>query len=360
MQDYFLFYNVIMEKKKEFLINIAYIVVICAIVYFSVNYVFGLFFPFIMGFIFAYFAIKFSRKFLNSENKLNRCIALTLIYFFIVAVIGLLVSLGINKLGEFFKTLPTFYKNVLEPYIFDLENSLLSIGDNLPENVAEYLSSLTDDLFDALRSLLSASVGALGRLTTSIISNVPNFFVSLLLMIISSYYMTLSYFEIAKWVAETVSQKTLSILYEIKDFFENTIFKIIGAYAAIMFITFIELSIGLSILKVPNSIIWSVFIAFLDILPVLGTGTVLIPWGISAIITGSFGFGIGILILYIIISIIRHIIEPNLVGANLGLHPLVTLISMIVGLRLFGAIGMFGLPLALSFFHNRSKISQQE
>ena len=122
-----------------------------------------------------------------------------------------------------------------------------------------------------------------------------------------------------------------------------------------MLITFIELFIGLTLFRVSNSGMWAFLIAFLDILPVLGVGTVLIPWGISSLITGNIVFGIELLVLYFVISFIRNIIEPRMVGFNLGLHPLATLFSMIVGVRTFGAIGMFGLPLLLSFFTTRNK-----
>ena len=126
-----------------------------------------------------------------------------------------------------------------------------------------------------------------------------------------------------------------------------------------MGITFVELLIGLTVFGISNSGMWSLMIAFLDILPVLGVGTVLIPWGLSCLITGRALLGIELLVLYIIITIIRNIIEPKMVGTSLDLHPLATLITMIVGARMFSAVGMFGFPLALSFFQLRKKKQAQ-
>ena len=122
-----------------------------------------------------------------------------------------------------------------------------------------------------------------------------------------------------------------------------------------MGLTFIELFIGLSIIGISNSGMWAAIISVLDILPVLGVGTVLIPWGISALITGKLLLGFGILLIYLVITVVRNIVEPRLVGTNLGLHPLATLMAMICGVRLFGAIGMFGLPLTLSFLVSHNK-----
>ena len=117
-----------------------------------------------------------------------------------------------------------------------------------------------------------------------------------------------------------------------------------------MFITFIELLIGLGIIGVNNFALISMVVSVLGILPVLGVGTVLIPWAIYHLLFGEVTTGILLLVLYGVITIIRHIIEPKIVGGNLELHPLATLFAMLVGLQLFGIIGMFGLPLLISFF----------
>ena len=85
--------------------------------------------------------------------------------------------------------------------------------------------------------------------------------------------------------------------------------------------------------------------AIVDILPVLGTGTVRIPWAAAMLILGNFPLGIGLLILYAIITVVRQMLEPRVVGKQIGLYPLVTLVCMFVGTYLFGFVGLFGLPI---------------
>ena len=347
-----------MEQKKEFIINVIYIGLICALVYFGVNFLLGLLLPFIMGFLFAYIAKKISSKFFKDNSKLHRGITLALLYIFIILLISLLVALGVNKIGDFVKNLPTFYKNAIEPFISNIEQSLYGIGNNLPSNISSYLNGITDGIFDALRSVLSVVASALVNATTNLITNIPSFFVSLLITIITSFYIIFDYEGIANWFIRNLPHNVLDVLYEIKDFCENVLFKMLGSYATILGITFIELCIGLTVLGVNNSPMWAFLIAFLDILPVLGVGTVLIPWGIGSLLTGNVLLGIELLVLYIIITVVRQVIEPKFVGTNLDLHPLATLVSMIVGLRLLGAVGMFGFPLTLSFLLSRSKKSQ--
>ncbi len=119
-----------------------------------------------------------------------------------------------------------------------------------------------------------------------------------------------------------------------------------------MSITFIELSIGLSILRIENSIIIAFLISIFDILPVLGTGGIMIPWTIITALQGNIPMAFALLVVYLVVTIIRNIIEPKIVGSQIGLHPVVTLISMFVGAQLFGVIGLFGFPITLSLLRH--------
>ena len=119
-----------------------------------------------------------------------------------------------------------------------------------------------------------------------------------------------------------------------------------------MCITFAELSVGLSIIRIENAVLIAFVISIFDILPVLGTGGIMIPWTIIAALQGNYSLALGLLIVYIIITIIRNILEPKIVGSQVGLHPLVTLMSLFVGAQLFGVLGLFGLPITLSLLKN--------
>ena len=113
-----------------------------------------------------------------------------------------------------------------------------------------------------------------------------------------------------------------------------------------MLMTFAEVLVGLSILRVRYALLMSLIIAVVDILPILGTGTVLIPWAIFSYVTGDGGLGTGLLILYAIVLILRQLIEPRIVGSSLGLHPLATLASIYLGIKLIGLGGIFIGPAA--------------
>jgi sporulation integral membrane protein YtvI len=119
------------------------------------------------------------------------------------------------------------------------------------------------------------------------------------------------------------------------------------AYVILMSITFIELAVGLTILRVPYSVFIAGIIAIVDILPVLGTGTVLIPWALISLIQGKYTFAAGIAVIYIVITVVRSMLEPRFVGRQIGFNPVVTLIMMYLGLQVLGFAGLFLFPLTM-------------
>ena len=118
----------------------------------------------------------------------------------------------------------------------------------------------------------------------------------------------------------------------------------IKAYALLLGITFLELCAGLWLLGVRYFLPIAAGIALLDILPVLGTGTILIPWVLISFLTGNRSFAVGLLLLYLFITIARNFLEPKIVGDCIGLHPLVSLVSIYAGLYLFGVTGALLMP----------------
>lgn len=107
-----------------------------------------------------------------------------------------------------------------------------------------------------------------------------------------------------------------------------------------------ELSLGFTFIGVENSFLVAAVIAFLDLLPVIGTGGVIIPWIIIELLLDDFNFALKLFSLYLIVTVIRNIIEPKTIGNQLGLHPLIMLMCMYVGIRAFGIVGMFVVPVA--------------
>ena len=122
-----------------------------------------------------------------------------------------------------------------------------------------------------------------------------------------------------------------------------------------MSITFVELSVGLKMIGLKHAVMIAFIISVFDILPVLGTGGIMIPWAIAAAVAGRYTLAIELAVIYLVITVIRNIIEPKIVGSQLGLHPVVTLASMFVGVQLIGVAGLFGFPILLSLLRYLNK-----
>ena len=143
------------------------------------------------------------------------------------------------------------------------------------------------------------------------------------------------------------------MIIKTKRLFSNIIGKMLKAYATIIFVTFCEVTIGLNVLKIIGVydggyiVAIAICTALLDILPVFGTGTVLVPWAVVSFFNGNVGLGIGLLVLYGLITVIRQILEPRLVAMNVGLPPIVTLAGMYLGLQIFGVVGLFAVPITV-------------
>ena len=189
---------------------------------------------------------------------------------------------------------------------------------------------------------------AVSRFATSL----PGLFIKIVLLVISTYFITLDYEKLTGFVLRQLRGKGKDIILQVKNYVIGTLFVCIRSYALIMFITFVELSIGLSIIGIRYAVLVSALISIFDILPVLGTGGIMIPWVLVSLLQGKIGTALGLLIVYVAITVIRNIIEPKIVGGQLGLHPVVTLASMFAGVQLFGVVGLFGFPIGLSLLRH--------
>jgi len=174
----------------------------------------------------------------------------------------------------------------------------------------------------------------------------------ILITIVSTFYIALDFKHINKFISAQIPVKIRAVINDIKSRFLDVIYKYLKAYFTIYVITYSELTVGFLIIGIKYAFLIAFIIALVDILPVLGTGTVLIPWGIISIIQKDYFTGFALLILYAVIMIIRNIIEPKIVGSSIGLYPVVTLMAIFVGYNIFGGVGIFLMPITVLILKN--------
>ena len=173
--------------------------------------------------------------------------------------------------------------------------------------------------------------------------------------IVSCFFFMLDYDKVMDFLGNLIPKAYRPKAELVKTYVKNTLLVYIRSYFFLFCLTCIELAIGFQILGIPYGAIWGTLIGVFDILPVLGTGGILLPWVILLLVTGKITLGIGIFVLYLIITIIRNTLEPKMVGKQIGLHPLATLISLYVGLKVLGIPGMFLLPVTLAILSSMKR-----
>ncbi len=356
------------EKRKNAIINIAFIAIILGLVYIFFKYCFSVTAPFLLSFFFAVL-LQRPLRFLDKKTK-NKCHTL---WSVLLVLISLLIILGpvITIISLIAKEVVGFVSyligqlNDLPAFLATLEKELLDLLDFLPDGIYTSVSDTISDFFS--RTINNFDLNSLGidmksitnGLSTgvsgiySVVKNIPSALIAIVIGIVAWIFFTKDYNYIVNFIKLQLPDGKKNLLTEIKQIFSKTVLKMIRAYGLIMFITFCELFLGLSILNLTgimdNSyiVIIAMAIAIFDILPVAGSGGILIPWAAVSLVLGNFSQAIGLIVIYIIISVIRQYIEPKIVGSSLGVHPIVTLAGLYFGLKLFGFLGMFIVPITI-------------
>jgi len=215
----------------------------------------------------------------------------------------------------------------------EAETTLRGMGTRLGPLLQENVSTLS------ARALAAAGSFA-GRL--------PAVLLACSFTILSSFFILPDYEEIGAFLLRQLPPRWACPVRESKDFLVSTVRQVLKAYLLIMAITFCEISLGLWLLRVDYYLIIGLAVAVLDILPVLGSGSILIPWGLWTLLRGNVTLGMGILLLYAVVTGIRTILEPRIVGRRIGLSPLVTLVSMYAGMKLGGFGGLILAPMTVT------------
>ena len=336
------------QKKRDFLINFAYWVIIAAGVYLAFEYLLPISVPFILGILIAYLVIRISRK-LRCPHRLVRIGLTVLIYGIVALLITLLVLKGVSGISGLIKWLPEVYNRKLLPFVTSCYDWCMQTLQLLDPALISALEKVLESLLSAMKNLVSYLSGLAVNLVSGIATGVPSLILSLLAMIFSTVFVVSDYERIAAFAAENVPQSIKKILTNIRIYLTDTLFVVIRSYLLIMLLTFTELSILFSLFGIEYPVVKAALIAVLDILPILGTGGIMIPWAIISLVLGYTKLGIQLFVVYGIVTVVRNYVEPKIVGTQLGLHPIITLVSMFIGLRLFGFFGLFGLPVGISF-----------
>ncbi len=338
------------DKYIKFIIKLLAVVAIFLAIYFSIRYLFPFVAPFLVAILIALINEPLIRLL---ENKLRfpRHLAAITSLLITVGIIGFIVVIVIvNMINELIVLQNNISHSISNSsdQIQQYFDKLANIYDTLPKTVVDAINegvkSLAPKLEDIVTSIVNYVIGT--------VKSIPNILIFIIVTLLATYFISSDRREIRQFVYKQLPDSWSKKFPGIK---ENTFHALFGYFKAmliLMFFTFVEVSVGLMILGVNYAILIGLVVAICEVIPVLGTGIIMVPWIAWNLITGDTKLALGIAIIYIVGVIIRQVLEPKIVSSQIGLHPLVTLIAMYVGFSLFGVLGAIIGPMSVIILKN--------
>ena len=343
-----------MQYWTKVIKNIVYVLLIflglCIALKLSIFYM-----PFLVAFIISLIiepAIKFIMRKTNLTRRTSSIIIFVLVFVIILGLLawGLITLFSessslLQSLNDYFDKFYIQFQGLISQFNFD--------KIHLSEEVLQVIQNSTGDILETASNWLRNGLTGLINVVTSI----PSIAISFGITIIALYFICVDKIYIIDQIEHHLPKVwVMRIGRHLKDLI-STLGGYLKAEASLVLVSFVISLIGLYILEftgfnIQYPLLMALFIGFVDALPILGSGTVMIPWAIICAVNGDINLGIAIIVLLIIMSIARQVLEPKLVSKNIGVHPIFTLIAMYTGFKFIGIIGLLIGPIVLIIIKN--------
>lgn len=336
------------NRAIDLLLKLIYLLLIAGGIWLFFRY----FFDWVLPLAIAYLLSRLIQKpvaFLQQKCRLPRNMAAFLCTILAAGILGLSVYFVLSRL--FMEALALF--QALPIYLEDLPQKLEQANQALGQWAARWHLSFIDPALLSFETLLAQikppSVDVTQILSTlgSAATGLPSALLTLAFILLGTYFMSGEQHRISGFLARCLGEKGTQLCRQLRSFLYESMGKWLRAQCILICITFCELSVGFFLLKLPYAGLLALLTALIDALPILGAGTVLLPWAFFSLLLGQKGLALGLGLLYAVMLLVRSLLEPRIVGAQLGLDPFVTLLCIYFGFRIAGLAGMFILPVVV-------------
>ena len=338
-------------KKLYFIL---YIILVLIVVY--LIFKLGIFlFPFTLALFFSIMTQPFSR-FLEKKLKFSQKIAtIVSIVLFLVIFLGFISLSALRLSGEIYKLSINLNK-----YSKEAQSLWNTAIDKVYSLLGYFPEGFDEQVKNSINGFIRMGTSKLGSFINSLINfitSIPTIILYICITILSTFFISLDKNKIMAFLEQQFPKSSIKKVYNIKREMFNVLGSYIRAQIILMTICFFELLISFNILSflkfnLQYPLIFSIVICIIDALPILGAGAVLLPWSLISFVTGDINLGLALLVIYFLVLSVRQMLEPKLISQNLGVHPLVTLISMYSGFKFFGVIGFLIGPVVMIILKN--------
>ena len=302
----------------------------------------GFLMPFVVGWIIASIATPVV-NWLEKRLKIRKKLGSALIIIGVLALMGTLgyfaVSWLVSEVSSLIKDFPEMYVQ-LEKGLHQIGISMSGIFSKLPDGIQNGWTTTVANLDDTMGSLMSKISEPTVSAAGNIAKRVPSYLVSTIVAVMSSYFFISEREEVVTWVKQIAPKSVTERMIMVIDNLKYAVGGYFKAQFKIMGVIYVILLIGLLILRVDFAWLIAFGIAFLDMLPVFGTGTVLCPWAVIKLFTGDYKMAVGMIVLYVVSLVVHQIVQPKLIGDSVGLDPFASLLFMFIGYRVGSVVGM--------------------
>ena len=334
----------------KILINFIFVILVGLFVFLILPKIVGFFMPFIIGWIVAMIAnplVAFLERKVKLLRKHSSAIIIVVVIAAIVGALYLLLAVLWKEIKELSTDLPNIVDQAGSQLSMATEN-IRSVSKSLPLSMQHMIDNIIVGIGDSINNFAQNTKPITMDNAGVLAQNIAEGFLMTIITILSAYFFTAQRDEIVNVLKKIMPQSVMDSWHLIYDNFKTAIGGYFKAQFKIMLILTVIMFAGFEILQVGYSILLALGIAFLDFLPVFGTGAILWPWAIINMITGNYMRAIGLSVIYLICQIVKQLLQPKMVGDSIGISPLSALIFMFIGYRLYGVIGMIlGIPVGM-------------
>lgn len=310
------------------------------------------FLPFVIGWVISVIAnplVRFLEKRMKIVRKHSSMLIVIAVLALVIAAFYFLLSKLIAEASGFIGDLPRYYESAwveVQKMLLKLEGLLQFLPQGVQDSVNQFFTHMGEYLNVMVQKIASPTVIAAGN----VVKSIPAALVYTIVTIFSSYLFIVDRDKIMEVFRRYIPDGGTKYYRYLKKDVKHLVGGYFLAQFKIMFIIAAVLAAGFLVLGVDYALLLAVIIAILDFLPILGTGTVLIPWAVIRLVSGQYAFGFGLIVIYVLTLVLRQIIQPKIVGDTMGLDPLMTLLFLYLGFKVSGIAGMIlAVPIGMLF-----------
>ena len=328
-------------NKKSFLL----LLVGFLLIWFGIKFLLPIILPFLLGTLLAIGAEPMVKRL---SKKIPRpaaaAIGISTTLALLICILILLTAVLVREISLLANAMPDL-NQAAQSGMHALEGFLLRLSDRMPSGIRPLASQTVTGFFNNGSAIVQQLLQRLPSLASSLLGWIPGSAIALGTGILSGFMVSARLPKIKGWLGRLRSiaavKQYLPVIKQIRTVLAGWL----KAQLKLIILSFLIVGTGLLLLRVPYAPIWAFLIALVDAIPILGTGTVLLPWALVCLLQGQSVKAIGLVGIYIVAMLSRSVLEPRLVGKQLGLDPLITLIALYIGLQLWGIVGMLLSPI---------------